>query len=100
MLENVSPAEFPPNDVPDVPFDRLNEHYRVVVGLSRLILRHSAFESGRGHVRASGFLMDMNKVFQEFVTQAPAGCVGSISASVPGKKHWRSRQRRQSAPKT
>ena len=70
MLDNVSPVDFPPNNVPEVPFDRLNEHYRGVVGLSRLILRHSAFESGRGRVRAAGFLMDMNKVFQEFVTQA------------------------------
>ena len=70
ILDNVSAVDFPPNNVPDVPFDRLNEHYRGVVGLSRLVLKHSAFESGRGRVRAAGFLMDMNKVFQEFVTQA------------------------------
>ena len=76
MLDNVSPIEFPPNDVPEVPFDRLNEHYRGVVGLSRLILRHSAFESGRGRVRAAGFLMDMNKLFQEFVTQALRDALG------------------------
>ena len=76
MLDNVSPVEFPPNDVPDVPFDRLNEHYRGVVGLSRLILRYSAFESGRGQVRAAGFLMNMNDVFQEFVTQALREALG------------------------
>ena len=35
MLDNVSPVDFPPNNVPEVPFDRLNEHYRGVVGLSR-----------------------------------------------------------------
>ena len=70
ILDNVSPVDFPPSNVPEVHFDRLNEHYRGVVGLSRLILRHSAFQSGRGRVRAAGFLMDMNKVFQEFVTQA------------------------------
>ena len=70
MLDGVSHVEFAPNDVPEVLFDRLNEHYRGVVGLARLILRHSAFEAGRGRVRASGFLMDMNKVFQEFVTVA------------------------------
>ena len=81
MLDNVSPAEFPPNDVPEVPFDRLNEHYRGGVGLSRLILRHSAFESGRGRVRAAGFLMDMNKLFQEFVTQALRDSLG-VSESV------------------
>ena len=70
MLEGVSSCEFRPNDVPSVRYDRLNQHYRGVVELSRLILRHGAFESARGTVRASGFLMDMNVVFQEFVTQA------------------------------
>ena len=70
MLENVSSVESFPKDVPDVRFDRINEHYRGVVGLSRLILRHSAFESERGVVHATGFLMDMNTLFQEFVTVA------------------------------
>ena len=76
MLENVSPVEFAANDVPDVSFDRLNEHYRGVVGLSRLILRHSAFESRRGTVQASGFVMDMNVLFQEFVTVALREALG------------------------
>ena len=70
MLDNVSLVEFPRKEVPEVRFDRLNEHYREVVALSRVVLRHSAYESGRGEVRASGFLMDMNDVFQEFITQA------------------------------
>ena len=70
MLDNVSLIEFPAHDVPEVTFDRLNEHYRGVVSLARLILRHSVFQSKRGGVRAQGFLMDMNQVFQEFVTVA------------------------------
>ena len=70
ILDNVSLVEFPPRAVPEVRFDRLNEHYREVIALARLVLRHTAFESGRGAVRASGFLMNMNDVFQEFVTQA------------------------------
>ncbi|MXX76030.1 MAG: restriction endonuclease [Holophagales bacterium] len=69
-LDNVSLVEFPSNAVPEVKFDRLNEHYREVVTLARLILRHTSIESGRGKVRANGFLMDMNVVFQEFVTRA------------------------------
>ncbi len=69
ILDNVSLEEFR-RRVPDVRFDRLNEHYRHVVGLARLILRHSEFESQRGDVRASGFLVDMNVLFQEFLTQA------------------------------
>ena len=69
-LDNVSLVEFPPNAVPEVKFDRLNEHYREVVTLARLILRHMAIETTRGAVRANGFLMDMNEIFQEFVTRA------------------------------
>ena len=65
-----------PSAVPEVRFDRLNEHYRDVVALSRLVLRHGAFESARGEVRASGFLVDMNIVFQEFVTQALREAMG------------------------
>ena len=75
-LDNISPVEFPPNNVPSITFDRLNEHYRGVIGLSRLILRHSAFESERGRIRAAGFLMDMNVVFQEFVTVALRDALG------------------------
>ena len=75
-LDNVSPVEFPASDVPDVRFDRLNEHYRGVVALSRLILRHSEFQANRGAVRSSGFLVDMNKVFQDFVTVALREALG------------------------
>lgn len=70
MLEQVSLVEFAANDLPETRFTRLNEHYRDVLALARLILRHSAFASARGAVRASGFFVDMNKLFQEFVTVA------------------------------
>ena len=68
-LGNVSLVEFA-HDVPEVRFDRLNERYREVVTLSRLVLRRRLFESGRGGVSAPGFHMDMNVVFQRFVTRA------------------------------
>ena len=90
VLEHVSPVEFPPSAVPELRFDRLNEHYRGVVGLSRLILRHSAFESGRGDVRASGFLLDMSTLFQEFVTVALRDRLGvsdrTLSSDAGGRK--------------
>ena len=75
-LENVSLVEFPASAVPEVTFDRLNEHYREVVALSRLILRHSSFEADRGRIRAQGFLLDMNQVFQDFVTRALREALG------------------------
>ena len=69
-LDTVSPVEYAANAVPEIVFDRLNGHYRQVVALSRLILRQRSFEAERGGIRASGFLMDMNVIFQEFVTRA------------------------------
>ena len=85
-LSDVSLVAFPRGAVPDVRFDRLNEHYRGVATLARLILRHGAFEAARGEVRASGFLMDMNQVFQEFVTVALREELG-VSEHVFGE-HW------------
>ena len=70
MLEQVSLVEFAANDLPETRFTRLNEHYRDVLALARLILRHSAFASARGAVRASGFVVSMNDLFQEFLTVA------------------------------
>ena len=70
LLDGVSLCDYPPNAVPEVKFDRLNRHYERAVALSRLILRQDRFEAKRGEFRASGFLMDMNDVFQEFLTAA------------------------------
>ena len=69
-LDNVTLVEFPPNALPEVSFNRLNEHYREVVALAMLVLRYATIETERGVTRAAGFLMDMNRVFQDFVTQA------------------------------
>ena len=69
-LGDVSNVRYSPKEIPEVEFGRLNEHYREVVGLSRLILRHWTYEAERGEVRARGFMIDMNVVFQEFVTRA------------------------------
>lgn len=70
LLDGVSLCGYPRNAVPEVKFDRLNGHYEAVVALARLVLRYGAHEAERGDVRASGFTMDMNAVFQEFVTVA------------------------------
>ena len=86
MLADVSWVEFPHRKVPEVIFDRLNEHYRQVVELARLILRHSAFQAERGKVRASGFLVDMNSLFQEFLTQALRDVLGVSRRVLPSEK--------------
>lgn len=84
-LTDVSLVTFPRGAVPEAKFNRLNEHYRNVAALARLVLRHGAFEADRGKVRASGFLMDMNNVFQEFVTVALREALG-VSEHVFGER--------------
>ena len=90
LLDNVSLVPFSPRDVPDVRTERLNAHYGEVIALSRLILRHGAYESGRGTVRASGFLMDMNVVFQEFVIVALRESLGIPDGRIFGERTIRS----------
>lgn len=70
-LENVTPVRYPPHDVPEVEFTRLNDHYKEAVAIARLILRHWFHTAARDEkgVRVPGFLMDMNVVFQQFVTR-------------------------------
>ena len=70
-LANVTPVRYPPHDVPKVKFTRLNDHYREAVAIARLVLRHWFHEAARDAegVRVPGFLMDMNVVFQQFVTR-------------------------------
>ena len=48
----------------------MNAHYREVVALSRMVLQHRAFQLELGAARASGLLVDMIKLFQDFVTVA------------------------------
>ena len=86
-LGNVSLVEFPPHDVPEITFDRLNERYREVVMLSRLVLRRRLFESGRGTVPAPGFHMDMNVVFQRFVTRALREALGVSDRTLRSDNH-------------
>lgn len=89
ILMNVSTVEYPAGAVPEVHFDRLNEHYREVVGLARLVLQHCTFESGRGDVRASGFRVDMTTVFQDLVTEGLRQALG-LSAQTLGEQRIQS----------
>ena len=86
MLAQVSLVEFAANDLPETHLGRLNEHYRDVLALARLVLRHSAFSSARGAVRASGFLVNMNDLFQEFLTVALRESLGVSSDTLRSER--------------
>jgi 5-methylcytosine-specific restriction enzyme subunit McrC len=57
-------------DLPKWRATRLNARYHPALRLATLVLSGASVEHLAGAVRVSGFLFDMNKVFEDFVTVA------------------------------
>ena len=55
---------------PHIQSTRLNRHYRPAVELASLVIKNSSLELCHGDVTGASFMLDMSKVFQEFVTVA------------------------------
>lgn len=49
---------------------RLNEHYAPALRLAEVILAHASAEAGDGSVQVASFVVDMAKVFEDFVGTA------------------------------
>ncbi|MFI6211031.1 McrC family protein [Nocardia brasiliensis] len=63
MLPNRGPA-------PICHLDRINVRYHDVLRLSKLILDNSSFDQRNGNLLVSGFMFDMWRIYEEFVTGA------------------------------
>jgi 5-methylcytosine-specific restriction enzyme subunit McrC len=59
-----TPGIPPPRWVPS----RLNERYQTSLWLADMLLRRNALNHAAGDIRASGFLVDMAKVFEDYVS--------------------------------
>lgn len=68
-LEDVGDVRHRPSDFDDVVFTRLNEHYRPALRLARLVLENLTLQDAIGEVTASSFMLDMNKLFERFITE-------------------------------
>jgi len=73
-------------------YTRRNEHYRGVHSLARLLLRRLAVRDlfTRGGTRSFAFLLDMNQLFEAFVTQLVADTLGSLGIHVHAQRRDRS----------
>jgi len=49
---------------------RLNARYAPAIRLAEIVLRHQSAEPGSGDVTVAAFVVDMSKVFEDFVTTA------------------------------
>ena len=68
-LEDVADVHVQPDDLDRIAFTRLNAHYQPALRLARLLLANLTLADRRGHQAASSFLVDMNQLFEDFVTQ-------------------------------
>lgn len=75
-LDGVSLVPYNPRRLPEVVFTRLNGRYEAAVRLARLILRSASFDLGHGRAPATAFLVDMNRVFEDFVIAALRDALG------------------------
>ena len=70
VFANVSDVEYRPTHLPEVPVSPLNAHYQPALALARLILKSGTVELAAGNIESASFLIDMNKVFEDFVVVA------------------------------
>jgi 5-methylcytosine-specific restriction enzyme subunit McrC len=82
-LERVTLREYSPAQLPEISWNQLNAHYQGAVELAKLVLRCTSFDLGHGGTRASGFLLDMNEVFEAFVAAALREALGLGPAEFP-----------------
>ena len=68
-LEDVSDGPVRADDLDRLLFTRLNEHYRPALNLARLLLENLTLVDRSGNRTARSFLVDMNRLFEDFVTQ-------------------------------
>lgn len=68
-LESVSDVSVRPDAVDSLHFTRLNQHYEPALGLARLVLGNLTLADARGSTSASSFMVNMNELFQRFVTE-------------------------------
>jgi len=65
----VNDADVRPDTVDAIHVTRLNQHYAPALGLARLVLANLTLTDVQGSTSASSFMVDMNDLFQRFVTE-------------------------------
>ena len=68
-LEDVEDVPHHPSDHDRIKFTRLNDHYRPALRLARLVLANLTLQDAIGETQASSFMLDMNELFERFVTE-------------------------------
>ena len=69
LKENVSLINVTPEDCNKVQFTRLNDYYEAIIQFSKVILQNYFIRSTyKGKSRGFNFIVNMNKVYEDFIT--------------------------------
>ncbi|HEX8769267.1 MAG TPA: hypothetical protein VF711_00720 [Acidimicrobiales bacterium] len=74
--DTVTLVDYPRDSLPEFRWDRLNQHYRIAVELALRVLRSTSVELAEGRAVGTGFVIDMNVVFEEFMRTALREALG------------------------
>lgn len=75
-------------DIDRITINRLNRHYERALKLAAIVLRHTTLVDAAGPDRASAFLVDMNKVFEDFVTERLARALRGRLRVITQRRHF------------
>lgn len=68
---------------------RLNQRFHLALWLAELIIRQTSLDQPRGTVQADGFVVDMAKVFEDFVTTALGSALEAFAGTgVAQRRLW------------
>lgn len=70
LLGEITPAEIPPDALDRFVYGRLNAEYEPIHHLCALFLRGASVSEHAGGTQFRTFLLDMNQLFEHFVTEA------------------------------
>lgn len=74
-LESVADVPVSAEAIDAIHYTRLNHHYAPALGLARLILANLTLHDAHGSRSAPSFMLDMNDLFQRFVTDRLRGAL-------------------------
>lgn len=77
LLAELSRAHFTPSAIDRFVYGRLNQSYRSIHQLCRLFLEHSSLTDTTGGVLFNGFLINMDALFEDFVTSTLQSNLGA-----------------------
>jgi 5-methylcytosine-specific restriction enzyme subunit McrC len=69
-LETVADIRYDARTVPDIHFTRMNRHYEPAIVLAKPIIVSATPEMRHGETRTPSFMLDMDKVFEDFIFRA------------------------------